>query len=74
MFRWRSMMLRVIGYLRALERNGSRLKQLRFEFSAAVLKPWPRFLTIHCSSSLSCINEYLTIGSGDYVYEESFAH
>ena len=25
--------------------------------------------TVHCSSSLSCINEYLTIDSGGYMYE-----
>ena len=28
------------------------------------------FFTLHCSSSLSCINEYLTIDSGGYVYEQ----
>ena len=26
------------------------------------------FFTLHCSSSLSCINEYLAIDSGGYVY------
>ena len=41
-----------------------------FESCAAVLKPWARFFTLHCSSSLSCINEYLAIGSGGYVYEQ----
>ena len=29
-----------------------------------VLKPWGSFFTLHCSSSLSCINEYLAIESG----------
>ena len=28
----------------------------------------------HCSSSLNCINEYLAIDSGGYVYEQPFAH
>ena len=29
------------------------------------------FFTLHCSSSLSCINEYVTIDSGGYVYEQT---
>ena len=28
------------------------------------------FFTLHCSSSLSCIDEYLTIDSGGYVHEQ----
>ena len=28
------------------------------------------FFTPHCSSSLSCINEYLAINSGGYVYDQ----
>ena len=28
------------------------------------------FFTLHCSSSLSCINEYLAIDSGGYAYEQ----
>ena len=42
-----------------------------FESYAAVLKPWASFFTLHCSSSLNCINEYLAIDSGGYVYEQS---
>ena len=41
-----------------------------FESCAAVLKPWASFFTLHCSSSLSCIHEYLAIDSGGYVYEQ----
>ena len=42
----------------------------RFESCAAVLKPYAVFFTLDCSSSFSCINEYLTIDSGGYVYEQ----
>ncbi|KAK2187572.1 hypothetical protein NP493_161g01026 [Ridgeia piscesae] len=35
-----------------------------------MLKPWEVFFTLHCSSSLSCINEYMARGSGEYVYEQ----
>ena len=47
-----------------------RLREPGFEFCAAVLKPWASFFTLYCSSSLSCRNEYLTIDSGGYVYEQ----
>ena len=57
-----------------VECNGSgvELQTLDYENpgSNPVLKPWASFYTLHCSSSLSCINEYLTIDSGGYVYEE----
>ena len=49
----------------------SRLREPGFESCAAVLKPWASFFTLHCSSSLSCINEYLGIDSGGYVYEQA---
>ena len=52
----------------------SRLREPGFESCAAVLKPWASFFTLHCSSSLSCINEYLAIDSGGYVYVQPFAH
>ena len=58
-----------------VERNDSgvelrtRLREPGFESCATVLKPWASFFTLHCSSSLSCINEYLPIDSGGYVYE-----
>ena len=45
----------------------SRLQEPGFEPCAAVLKS---FFTLHCSSSLSCMNEYLAIDSGGYVYEQ----
>ena len=63
--------------LTSAERSGSgvelrtRLREPGFESCAAVLKPWASFFTLHCSSSLSCINEYLAIDSGGYVYEQS---
>ena len=48
----------------------SRLREPGFESCAAVLKPSARFFTLHCSSSLGYINEYLAIGSGGYVYAQ----
>ena len=48
----------------------SRLREPGFESCAAVLKPWERLLTLHCSSSLSSMNEYIAIDSGGYVYEQ----
>ena len=51
--------------------SDSRLREPGFESCATVLKPWPSIFTPHCSNSLSCINEYLTIDSGGYVYELS---
>ena len=49
----------------------SRLREPGFESCAAVLKPWASFFTLHCSNSLSCINEYLAIDIGGYVYEQT---
>ena len=40
------------------------------ESFAAMLKPLECLFTLHCSSSLSCVNEYLAIDSGGYVYEQ----
>ena len=54
--------------------SDSRLREPRFESCAAVLKPWASFFTLRCSSLLNCINEYLVINSGGYVYEQPFAH
>ena len=48
----------------------SRLRGPGFESCAAVLKPWQVSFTLHCSSSLSCVNEYLAIDFGGYVYEQ----
>ena len=58
-----------------VEHNGSgasdsRLREPGFESCAVVLKPWASFFTLHCSSSLSCINEYLAVDSGGHVYEQ----
>ena len=50
--------------------SDSRLREPRFESCAAVLKPLARLFTLHCSSSFSCINEYLAIDSGGYVCEQ----
>ena len=44
--------------------SDSRVRDPGFESCAAVLRPWARFFTLHCSSSLCCINEYLAIYSG----------
>ena len=51
--------------------SDSRLRELWFESCAAVLKPRASFFTLHCSSSLSCIDEYMAIDSGGYVYEQT---
>ena len=50
--------------------SNSWLREPGFESCAAVLKTWASFFILHCSSSLSCINEYLTIDSDGYVYEQ----
>ena len=50
--------------------SDSRLRIPGYESCAAVLKPWASFFTLHCSGSLSCINENLAIDSGEYVYEQ----
>ena len=47
-----------------------RLREPGFDFYAALLKPWASFFTLRCSSSLSCINEYLAINNGGNVYEQ----
>ena len=64
----------VTGYGRAHWLRGrasdSQLRGPGFESCAAVLKPWASLFTLHCSSSLSCINEYLVIDSGGYVYKQ----
>ena len=50
--------------------SDSRLREPGFESCAAVFKTLGTFFTLHCSSYLSCINEYLAIDSGGYVYEQ----
>ena len=45
-----------------------RLRELGFESCAAALKSWALFFT--CSSSLGCVNEYMAMDSGGYVYEQ----
>ena len=65
-----------------VERNGSgvELQTLDyenppgFESCAAVLKPWASLFTLHCASSLGCINEYLATDSGGYLYKQPFTH
>ena len=51
--------------------SDSRLREPGFESCAAVLNLWANAPTLHCSSSLSCINECLAIDSGGYVYEQT---
>ena len=43
--------------------SGSRLRESEFESCAAVSSSF----TLHCSSSLSCMNEYLVVKSGGYL-------
>ena len=50
--------------------SDSRLREPGFESCVAVLKPWAIVFTLHCSSLLNCITEYLAIDSGGYVYEQ----
>ena len=50
--------------------SDSRLRGLGFKSCAAVLKPRAGVFTPHYSSSLSCINEYVAIDSGGYMYEQ----
>ena len=50
--------------------SDSQIREPGFKSCAAVLKPWVHFYTLHCSSSLCCINEYLALDSGGYVYEQ----
>ena len=50
-----------------IERYGSGVELRTLDYENA-------FFTLHCSSSLSSINEHLAIDSSDYVYEQSFAH
>ena len=50
--------------------SDSQLREPGFESSVVELKSWASFFTLHCSRLLSCINEYLAIDSGGYVYEQ----
>ena len=43
--------------------SDSRRREPGFKSCAVVLKPWASLFTLHCSSSLSCINECLAIDS-----------
>ena len=54
--------------------SDSRLRGPGFESCAAVLKPCARFFTLHCSSPLSCINEYLAIDNWWICVRAAFAH
>ena len=49
----------------------SQLRGPGFESCAAVLKPWASFFTLHCSSLVSCVNEYLAIERGGCVYKHN---
>ena len=54
--------------------SGSRLRGPGFESCGVMLNNLGQVIfTLHCSSSLSCINEYLAIDSGGYV-RTAFAH
>ena len=51
--------------------SDSRLRGSRFKSGAAVLKPWASVSTLHCSSSIRCMNEYLVIDIGAYLFTNS---
>ena len=59
-----------------VERSGSgvELRTLDYENPGSNpdcgVKTLGKFFTLYCSSSLSCLNEFLTIDSGGYVYEQ----
>ena len=61
--------LRRVQWLRG-RASDSQLREPGCESCAAVLKASASFFTLHCSSSLSCVNEYLAIDSGGYVYKQ----
>ena len=48
--------------------SDARLREPGFESCAALLKPWASLFALHCSSLLSCMNVYLAIDSGGYLY------
>ena len=52
----------------------SQLRGPGFKSCAAVLKPWASFFTLHCSSPLSCINEYLAIDKWWICVRAAFTH
>ena len=51
------------------------LRTLNYDNPVGILccrvKPWAGVFTIHCSSSLSCMNVYMTIDSGGYLCANS---
>ena len=47
-----------------------RLREPGFESCAAVLDLGQVFVILHCSSSHSCMNEYMAIDSGGYLHEQ----
>ena len=49
------------------QRLGLRLstKRTRFRIMCSDIEPWTSSSTLHCSSSLSCVNEYLAIDRVD---------
>ena len=66
--RWETGLLFYLFY--SVERNGSGVELRILDYEYQVSNHWAIFYTIHCSSSLTCINEYLAIDSGGYVYEQ----
>ena len=49
------------------------LREPRFE-SCAIVKVLAFIFTLHCSSSSSCMNEYLAINRGGYLLRIVFMH
>ena len=57
-------------YANAVERSRSGVELRTLDYENPGWNPGCGVKTLHCSSSLSCLNEYLTIDSGGYVYEQ----
>ena len=54
-----------------VERFGLSTKRTWIHILCCGVKTWACFFILHFSSSLSCMNEYLAIDSGGYLYEQT---
>ena len=46
----------------------SRLSEIRAQILCCCVRLWASLFTLHCSSSLTCTNEYLAIDSGGHLH------
>ena len=53
-------------------RTSDSTKRSMVRILCCCVKPWASLFTLHCSSSLSCMNEHLPIDSGEYLCTCSF--